>query len=72
MTYTIRQHWAMGRPTSLWDVRDEAKRDTVCTCNGEVNARMLAVCLNTLSADQIANARIIALAEMAQQLQAAE
>jgi hypothetical protein len=44
----------------------------VCQASGEVNARMLAVCLNTLSADQIANARVIALAEMAQQLQAAE
>jgi hypothetical protein len=46
-TYTVREHYAMGKSIGDWQVRDEDRMETIATCPSEAKARWLAYVLNT-------------------------
>lgn len=51
-TYTVREHYAMGKSIGDWQVRDEDKMFTVATCPSKADAEWLADILNAHEAAQ--------------------
>lgn len=64
MTYTVRQHYAMGEPTGKWEVRLSERIAALCSTTSETEARMVANMLNQLTDEQYATAAKQTLIEM--------